>query len=148
MGEFVTQLPKNIIPLALQVAAQQREYIELRQQAQTADRTVERSFLHVLDSCEAMMATLQWLNTQQYTCQAFNIAGPSISIRALLTQISTVTQTEIKTIEAPFYAYPELDQLGAITDKAQQLLKWQASRDLNKIIEDAWRFYQNTLQRH
>ena len=145
LGEFIAPLPKNIIPLALQVAAKQRDYVELRQQAQTADHTVERSFLHVLDACDAIMATLHWLSTQQSVCEPFNIAGQSLSIRRLLKEISAVTQSEIKTVDAPFYAYAELDQLGASTEKAQQQLKWQPTRPLNKIIEDAWRFYQQTL---
>ena len=145
LGEFIAPLPKNIIPLTLQVAAKQRDYVELRQQAQTADHTVERSFLHVLDACDAIMATLHWLSTQQSVCEPFNIAGQSLSIRRLLKEISAVTQSEIKTVDAPFYAYAELDQLDASTEKAQQQLKWQPTRPLNKIIEDAWRFYQQTL---
>ncbi|MEG0195942.1 MAG: NAD-dependent epimerase/dehydratase family protein, partial [Acinetobacter sp.] len=145
LGEFVAPLPKNIIPLALQVAAGQREYIELRQQAQTIDHTAERGFLHVLDSCDAIIAALEWLRGQQYVCEAFNISGQSISIAALLKEISKVTQVEIKTIEAQFYPAAELDQIGASSEKAHQILKWQPKRNISKIIEDAWRFYQQTL---
>ena len=145
LGEFVAPLPKNIIPLALQVAAGQREYIELRQQAQTMDHTAERGFLHVLDSCDAIIAALEWLRGQQYVCEAFNISGQSISIATLLKEISKVTQVEIKTIEAQFYPAAELDQIGATSEKAHQILKWQPKRNICKIIEDAWRFYQQTL---
>jgi len=146
LGEFVAPLPKNIIPLALQAAAKQRDYIELRQQAQTLDRTVERSFLHVLDCCDAIIATLQWLRTQPYTCDAFNIAGQNMSIRALLSEVAKVTKSEIKTIDAPFYAYAELDQIGATSGKAREILKWQPKRTITQIIEDSWRFYQQTLK--
>lgn len=44
LGEYVAQLPKNIVPLALQVAAMQRDLIELQDQVSTEDHTVERSF--------------------------------------------------------------------------------------------------------
>ena len=44
LGEWVPPLPKNIVPLAMQVGAKQREYLELRRQAKTEDYTVERSF--------------------------------------------------------------------------------------------------------
>ncbi len=71
-------LPKNIIPLLMQVAAKQRDHIELRKSAQTTDHTVERSFLHILDACDAIAASLQWLSTQQFACEAFNIAGQSV----------------------------------------------------------------------
>lgn len=43
-GEYVAQLPKNIVPLAMQVAAMQRDLIELQDQAETSDHTTERSF--------------------------------------------------------------------------------------------------------
>ena len=148
LGEFVAPLPKNIIPLALQVAARQREYLELRQQAHTTDQTVERSFLHVLDCCDAILATLHWLRTQQYVCEAFNIAGQNMSIRTLLNEIAKVTHTEIKTVDAPFYTAAELDQIGASSAKAREILKWQPTRDINQIIGDAWRFYQQILKGH
>lgn len=145
LGEFVAPLPKNIIPLALQVAAKQRDYVELRQQAQTSDSTAERSFLHVLDCCDAILATLHWLSAQQHVCEAFNISGSTVSIRALLDEVSKVTHTEINTLEAHIYPAAELDQIGATSEKAFKTLNWKAQRSLNKTIEDAWRFYQHTL---
>ena len=146
LGEVVAPLPKNIIPLAMQVAVQQREAIELRQQANTADQTVERSFVHVLDACDAVIASLHWLFEQTHSCEAFNIAGEVVSIQQLLARISEVTDTEIATVPAIHYEYPELDQLGAVVDKAQQYLHWQPKRSLEKMLEDEWRFYQNTLK--
>lgn len=44
LGELFPPLPKNIIPLLMQVAAKQRDHLELRKSAQTTDHTVERSF--------------------------------------------------------------------------------------------------------
>ncbi len=146
LGEVVAPLPKNIIPLAMQVAVQQREAIELRQQANTDDQTVERSFVHVLDACEAVIATLHWLFQQTHVCEAFNIAGEVISIKQLLAQIAQVTEAEIHTMPAIHYEHPELDQLGANLDKAEQYLNWQPKRSLEKMLEDEWRFYQNTLK--
>ncbi len=146
LGEVVAPLPKNIIPLAMQVAVQQREAIELRQQANTDDQTVERSFVHVLDACEAVIATLHWLFQQTHACEAFNIAGEVISIKQLLAQIAQVTEAEIHTMPAIHYEHPELDQLGASLDKAEQYLNWQPKHSLEKMLEDEWRFYQNTLK--
>ena len=72
LGEFVAPLPKNIVPLVLQVAAMQRDSIELQQNAKTEDQTVERSFIHVLDVCEAVHASLYWM--QQHRGK-FNLSG-------------------------------------------------------------------------
>ena len=146
LGEFVQPLPKNIVPLAMQVAARQREYIDLHKKAQTTDGTVERSFVHVLDSCDAVISALKWLYTQQHTCEAFNIAGEAYSIQSLLQQISKVTGTEIKTVDTDYFIAQELDQVGANAEKAEQLLGWKAKRSLTQMLEDEWRFYQQTLR--
>ena len=146
LGEMVPPLPKNIVPLAMQVGARQREFIELRKQAKTEDQTVERSFLHVLDCCEAVSLTLQWLFQQQHVCEAFNIAGEAISIQQLLSEISAVTGTEIKTVDAEVYPYAELDQVAADISKAKDVLGWQPKRTIQQMLEDEWRFYQHTLR--
>ena len=146
LGEFITPLPKNIVPLAMQAGAMQREFIELRRQANTEDKTAERSFLHVLDCCQAILLTLHWLSRQMHVCEAFNIAGELISIQKLLDQVSEVTGSEIKTVDAGYYSNAEFDQLGASTEKAQEILKWKAGNSLKKTLEDEWRFYQLTLR--
>ncbi len=146
LGEFISPLPKNIVPLAMQVGAMQRDFIELRKQANTADHTAERSFLHVLDCCNAVVQALQWLSQQSHVCEAFNISGEMISIAALLDKISEVTQTEIKTVDANYYPNDEFDQLGANTEKAEKILHWKAEHSLEKTLEDEWRFYQMLLR--
>lgn len=146
LGEFVMPLPKNIIPLAFQVAALQRSSVELRQQANTTDKTVERGFLHVLDACDAIISSLRWLDTQQHSCEAFNIAGDVISIQKLIDLIAEVTGQAIEVTQALPYPYPELDQLGASCEKGQKTLGWQKRRDIQKLIEDGWRFYKHTLE--
>ncbi len=146
LGEYVTPLPKNIMPMAMQAAAMQREYIELQRHANTEDQTVERSFLHVLDACDAIISSLLWLQNQYHCCEAFNIAGEKVvSIQALLDQVAIHTQSDIRTIDAT-YKLDELEQLGANLNKARIQLQWGPKRTLKQMIEDEWRFYQNTLQ--
>ncbi|MDA3500250.1 MULTISPECIES: SDR family NAD(P)-dependent oxidoreductase [Acinetobacter] len=146
LGEYVPQLPKNIVPLALQVAAMQRECIELQNQANTTDGTVERSFLHVLDACDAVLASLHWLSTQQGCLESFNIAHNDLtSISKLIEDISKVTKMEIR-VQPAVYQHEELSQLGANIDKAAKILNWTPKRSLTQMIEDEWRFYLNILK--
>jgi UDP-glucose 4-epimerase len=146
LGEYVPQLPKNIVPLALQVAAMQRECIELQNQANTTDGTVERSFLHVLDACDAVLASLHWLSTQQGCLESFNIAHNDLtSISKLIEEISKVTKMEIR-VQPAVYQHEELSQLGANIDKAAKILNWTPKRSLTQMIEDEWRFYLNILK--
>lgn len=146
LGEFISHLPKNIVPLALQVAAMQRDYIELQDHhTQTEDGTAERSFLHVLDVCDAVIKSLTWLSDQEHCYEVINIAHNELtSIRNLLNQITVVTGHEIRTQSATFQ-YQELAQVGGQINKAETILSWRPQRSLKTMIEDEWRFYQNTL---
>src|SRR5690606_9109014 len=114
LGEAVPTFPINILNLAMLVAALHREYLELLRLDHNAEGTVERSFLHVADCCDAVIKSLQWLSQQQeLKCEAFNIAGELISIQDLLDQLAEVTQSAIKTMDALPYPHAEMDQLGA-----------------------------------
>lgn len=145
LGEFVPPLPKNIVPLALQVAAMQRDYIELQKHANTTDQTVERSFVHVLDVCEAIFASLYWFYQNHHVCEAFDITGENSSIQAILSTVERVTGQPIKTIESSYHC-DELDQLGSNSHKAEKILNWKAKRSIEQMIQDQWRFYQNTMK--
>ncbi len=144
LGELVPPLPKNIVPLSMQVAANQREAIELQNFSDTEDQTVQRSFVHVLDVCEAILISLHWLQEQHNVCESFDIYGETFSIKELLNVVAQVTQTEIKTVEAP-YPFVELAQTASNSEKALKILNWKAKRSIQQMIEDEWRFYKNTF---
>lgn len=144
LGELVPPLPKNIVPLSMQVAANQREAIELQNFSDTEDQTVQRSFVHVLDVCEAILISLHWLQEQHNVCESFDIYGETFSIKELLNVVAQVTQTEIKTVEAP-YPFVELAQTASNSEKAFKILNWKAKRSIQQMIEDEWRFYKNTF---
>lgn len=144
LGEFVAPLPKNIVPLTLQVAAMQRDVVELHQSAQTEDQTVERNFVHVLDVCDAIFASLFWFNGKFGVCEAFDIVGEQSSIRQLISSIEEFTGNPVKTIESR-YQLDEIEQMGSNSDKAKRILNWQAKRSLEQMIRDEWNFYQKTL---
>lgn len=147
LGEFVTALPKNIVPLAMQVAAMQRDAVELYQHANTTDGTVERSFVHVLDVCTAVQATLYWLSQRhESVCDAFNIASTPYSIQDLLNMVGKVAQASVPTLPA-HDGFQPLDQVGASAEKAKTILGWEAKKSLEDMIADEWRFYQQTLKR-
>ena len=145
LGEIVAPLPKNILPLALQVAAEQRDIVELRQDATTSDHTVERSFLHVMDASRAVIASLKWLFEQHNVCEAFDIAGKVVSMQTLIEQVAEVTQKSVPVHASLANDQVEIAQLGSQSLKAKEILGWEAQYDLEKMIQDQWQFYQNVL---
>ena len=145
LGEYIPPLPKNIIPLAMQVALGQREVIELRKSTETEDGSLERSFVHVIDVCQSIHASLYWLSTQQqHCCEVINIAGEVSSIRHVLSILAETTNQSIPVIDSEYY-FNELAQIGSQSNKAKTLLGWTAHKSLKQMIEDQWRFYQNIL---
>ena len=146
LGEFIAPLPKNMISLAMQVVAGQRDFIELRKLVDTPDQTTERSFVHVLDVCQAIHASLYWLSQQETACESIDISGENVSMLALLKMITDVTGISILTEESQ-YIQEEIAQIASNSQKAKELLKWQPQRSLKQMLEDQWRFYQNTLNK-
>lgn len=145
LGELVQSFPKNIVPLAMQVAAGQREYIELRKQADTADLTVERSFIHVMDVCKAISLSLQWLYYQNQAYEILNISGEVCSIQQLLDIISKVTNAPIPTLVTDYFEGEELSQVGTSSEKVQRVFNWKPQKKIQQMIEDEWLFYQKQL---
>lgn len=145
LGEVVAPLPKNILPLMLQAAALQRDSIALYQHVETEDHTVERSFVHIMDVCEAIFQSLHWLANQSSTCESFNIAGERHSILQLLHQVEELTQSKI-TVEHMDAVDEQLAQIDSNSLKAAQMLHWQAKRQLRNMIEDEWLYYQQSLK--
>lgn len=140
-GEYIPKLPKSIMGLLMQVANHEREYIELYQQADTEDGTVERNFIHVLDVCEAIEKVLHWQYQQRNGYDVFNLASQQFtSIAKLIQKVEDITQTKIPTLQPQLIFHP-LDRISLIVEKAQRLLDWTAKRELGQIIEDQWRFY-------
>ena len=145
LGEVVAPLPKNIVPLAMQVASGQRDVIELRKDAETLDKTAERSFLHVLDVCGLVTSTLKWMFHQSNVYELFNVAGQVVSIQKLLNTISEVTGSPIPTIDSDNFVSEQISQIGTNSTKAKDILNWVAKKSIQQMIQDEWNFYQNQM---
>lgn len=147
LGEVVETWPKNIVPLALQVASGQRESLEIYQDCDTTDGTVERNFIHVQDVCEAIFLSLQWVFSPYSGVESFNIASDeNYSIIELLKVIEKVTHTTIPTVKAK-HSIKVLEKVGSSSQKALDILTWKAKLDLNKMIEDQWLYFKNSLSK-
>ncbi|WP_111891662.1 SDR family NAD(P)-dependent oxidoreductase [Acinetobacter sp. MB5] len=142
-GEFVPKLPKSIMGLLMQVANHEREGIELYQSAKTQDHTVERSFVHILDVCDAIDKTLEWLKQQQHRYEVLNISrAEATSMAELLQAAERVTLARIPALESTVGVHSQvLEQIGADVSKAKQLLDWSAQRTVEQMLKDQWRFY-------
>lgn len=145
LGELIRSFPKNILPLAMQVATGQREFIELRKHDHTEDHTAQRSFVHVMDVCSVVSLSLQWLYYQTQAYEIFNISSDICSIQELLDLVSKVTNRPIPTVDADHFEGEELSQVGASSEKIQRMFNWKAQKTIEQMIEDEWLFYQKQV---
>ncbi|MEB3753850.1 NAD-dependent epimerase/dehydratase family protein [Acinetobacter sp. MD2(2019)] len=145
-GEWVPKLPKTILGLLMQAAYGERDYIELYQNAKTADQTVERDFIHIMDVCLAIEKALHWQYQRGQGLDTFNIGSQTqTSIKNLIATVEDVTQTSIATEQSSLLFTP-LDRVGIITDKAQSTLGWSPKKSLEQMIADEWTFYKAVKQ--
>lgn len=148
LGEMIPLAPKNIISLAMQVAGLQREHVELHNYGTAnPEGTVERHFVHVMDTADAINKALVWLARREAGYDAFNVSGyENIHMHKVINEVSRITQRAIPTVEVKNPDTDVLQQIGTKNIKAHCTLQWRATRNFNQMLEDQWRFYQHFLK--
>jgi UDP-glucose 4-epimerase len=141
LGE-VHQPESHLIPLVLQVAAGQREAINIfGTDYPTADGTCIRDYIHVHDLATAHMLALEALGT--HSRLIYNLGnGHGFSVREVIEAARKITGRTIAAVEVPRRAGdPAI--LVASSDKIRKELHWQPQYpSLEQIIESAWRWLQ------
>jgi len=129
----------HLIPLVLQAAKGQREYITIfGQDYDTPDGTCIRDYIHINDLCQAHLLALDYLFTDQSSA-AFNLGNSAgFSVKQV---IDIARQVTGKSITVQVGARREGDPARLVADAqlARASLKWQPQySDLKTIIAHAW----------
>ena len=130
----------HIIPIALQVAAGKREFVEVYgDDYPTKDGTCVRDYIHVIDLARAHILALNVLDEGS---RIYNLGcgGKGYSVKQVLETAREVTGKKIPAHVAPRRA-GDPSVLIASSDKIKQELNWKPEfQDLRVIIESAWRW--------
>ena len=143
IGEDPTGIPNNLLPFITQVAVGKREKLSVfGGEYPTSDGTCVRDYLHVMDLAEGHVAAIDWLATQSsfHGVEAFNLGtGNGISVLEIIESFEAATTLKIayQIIEP---RAGDLPAFWANTEKASNVLNWQAKRSLAEMMEDAWRW--------
>lgn len=133
----------HLIPIALQVAAGKREFVEVYgDDYPTPDGTCVRDYIHVVDLARAHLLALQ---TPPKGGRIYNLGcgGSGYSVNDVLEMARAVTGKEITARVGPRRA-GDPAVLIASSDKIKRELGWQPEyQDLRVIIESAWRWMQS-----
>ncbi|HVH20817.1 MAG TPA: UDP-glucose 4-epimerase GalE [Pseudonocardia sp.] len=132
----------HLIPIVLQVAAGQRESVQVfGDDWPTPDGTCIRDYIHVDDLADAHLLALHHASPGQHA--VYNLGnGAGFSVQQVLAAAREVTGHPIPAITAP-RRDGDPAVLIASSDAARAELGWQPKRtDLASMVGDAWTFAQ------
>lgn len=136
----------NLLPLVLQTLAGKRaEVLLFGNQFSTEDGTQERDYIHVSDLAEAHILACE-VELPKGELLSLNLStGIRTSCKKVFDIAEEVSGKKLNyRVVEPRDGDPEV--LYATGEKARNLLKWQAKRDIRKSIEDQWKWTAGNME--
>jgi UDP-glucose 4-epimerase len=132
----------HLIPIALQVAAGRRPALQINGTGYpTPDGTCIRDYIHILDLADAHLRALDWTGSEPGHLVCNLGSGAGASVREVAETVRRVTGRPTPTVDAANRP-GDPAVLVASHDRAHRLLGWQPTRDLTRMVADAWEFAQ------
>ncbi|MBQ3141285.1 MAG: GDP-mannose 4,6-dehydratase, partial [Clostridia bacterium] len=143
IGESPNDIPNNLMPYVSMVAAGILEKVHVfGNDYDTPDGTGVRDYIHVTDLALGHVAAIGKLNAEKGV-HIYNLGtGQGYSV---LEMIAAMEKASGKTIPYVIEARRPGDVAVCYNDpiKANRELGWKATRDLETMCRDAWRWQQN-----
>jgi UDP-glucose 4-epimerase len=148
IGEDPSGIPNNVMPFISQVCVGRRPHLGIfGSDWNTPDGTGVRDYIHVVDLALGHLAALKKLTScTEGMCRAVNLGtGTGISVLELLKGMEKATG---KPIPYQMTARRAGDIATVYCDPkfAEEFLGWKASRGLDEMCADAWRWQSNNPQ--
>jgi UDP-glucose 4-epimerase len=138
LGEDPNGIPNNLFPYILRVATGQYPHLNIfGDDYNTRDGTGIRDFIHVMDLAEGHVAAL---DKQTNDLVVYNLGtGHGTSILELIATFEKVNNITIPYVIAPRRS-GDIDEIYASVEKAKRCLDWEATRTMEDICKDGYRF--------
>jgi UDP-glucose 4-epimerase len=139
IGEDPMGVPNNLVPFVAQVAVGRRERLNVwGDNYDTPDGTGVRDYVHVMDLAEGHVSALALLDSPK--CFAVNLGtGAGSSVLEVVRAFEAASGVRI-----PYDVKPrrpgDIDAYYASTDYASKLMGWKATRSLETMCGDHWRW--------
>lgn len=146
IGENPNGIPNNLLPYVAQVAVGRLAQLQVfGDDYDTVDGTGVRDYIHVVDLAQGHVKALQNLDKIS-GCQAINLGtGNGTSVLEIVNTFKEISGQII-----PYKIVPrragDLATVYADAKLANDLLDWQATRDLHAMIADTWRWQSENPQ--
>ena len=136
-------VPANLVPFITQTAAGVLDELSVfGDDYDTIDGTAVRDYIHVVDLAEAHVKALDRMvsNQQKENYEFFNVGtGQGSTVLQVIQAFEKVTGEKLK-YKIVSRRPGDIEKIYANTDYANKELGWSASRDLDQMMEDAWRW--------
>jgi UDP-glucose 4-epimerase len=141
IGENPIGVPNNLMPYLVQVATGQRKLLSVfGNDYPTPDGTGVRDYIHVADLAAGHVSALRYLAENNCGALTLNLGtGHPISVLQLIETFERVNARKIAYQIAPRRS-GDVAAYWADPAKAQRVLEWKATRSLEDMCVDAWRF--------
>jgi UDP-glucose 4-epimerase len=139
IGEDPKGVPNNLVPFVAQVAIGRRERLNVwGGDYDTPDGTGVRDYIHVMDLASGHVSALNLLDSPK--CFAVNLGtGAGSSVLNVVHAFEAASGKRI-----PYDMKPrrpgDIDAYYAATDYAARLMGWKATRSLEAMCADHWRW--------
>ncbi len=145
IGEAPQGRPNNLMPYVAQVASGQRDYLNVwGVDYPTIDGTGVRDYIHVCDLADGHVAALDYLNRLHGVLTLNLGTGVGHSVLEIVKTFEKVSGRVIHYKIGPRRT-GDIAKSWADTTLARQLLNWKASRGLEQMCADAWRWQQGSV---
>ena len=140
MGEDPQGIPNNLMPFIAQVAVGRRAALRIfGTDYPTPDGTGVRDYIHVVDLADGHLAALRYGHGKP-GLHVFNLGtGRGNSVREMLAAFSRACGRELPFELAPRRA-GDVAACWADPARAERELGWRATRSLDQMCEDTWRW--------
>lgn len=148
IGENPRDIPNNLAPYVAQVAVGKLPFVGVfGNDYETRDGTGERDYVHVVDLAEGHAVAVAKLEQMQGV-RAWNLGtGTSTSVLELVHAFERASGRAIP-LQMQERRPGDLGQAWADTERARVELGWTATRTIDEMASDAWRWQQAQSELH
>ena len=142
IGENPLGIPNTLMPFMAQVAVGKLNGLSVfGDDYGTLDGTCRRDYLHVMDLAEGHVKALEEIDVP--SCRVFNLGtGTPLSVLEMIATFESVTGMSIP-YEIVSRRNGDLAEFWADPAKANNELGWVATRSVEEMVADTWRWQKN-----
>lgn len=143
IGEGPKGIPNNLMPYISQVAVGRLEKLRVfGNDYNTPDGTGVRDYIHVVDLAVGHVKAVDWV-LENKGCEAINLGtGNGCSVLQLREAFEKASGIKIP-YEIVGRRPGDPDEVYANADKAKKLLGWEATKTIDDMCRDTWRWQKN-----